>query len=47
MVSHSPPMIKAMCDMAMVLEHGDVTFYEDVDAALEHHDENMKRGRPQ
>lgn len=46
-VSHSPPMIKAMCDMAMVLEHGDVTFYEDVDAALEHHDENMKRGRPQ
>ncbi|WP_371223625.1 ABC transporter ATP-binding protein [Roseovarius sp. 2305UL8-3] len=45
-VSHSPPMIKAMCDMAVVLENGEVTFYDDVDAALAHHDENMKRPPP-
>lgn len=45
-VSHSPPMVKAMCDMAVVLENGDVTFYEDIDAALEHHEANMKGPRP-
>ncbi|KRS13843.1 ABC transporter ATP-binding protein [Roseovarius atlanticus] len=45
-VSHSPPMIKAMCDMAVVLENGHVEFYDDVDEALEHHEANMKKPRP-
>jgi capsular polysaccharide transport system ATP-binding protein len=44
-VSHSPGMIKSMCDMAMVLEDGEVDFYDNVDEALEHHEENMQRAR--
>lgn len=46
-VSHSPAMVKRMCDMGVVLENGKVIFYDDIDAALEHHDENMKKPRPQ
>ncbi|WP_189371763.1 ABC transporter ATP-binding protein [Tateyamaria omphalii] len=42
-VSHSNEMIKRICDKAMVLEHGKVAFYDDVNAALEHHEENLKR----
>ena len=40
-VSHSPSMIKRICDMAVVLEGGKVVFYTDLDAALEHHEENL------
>jgi capsular polysaccharide transport system ATP-binding protein len=40
-VSHSPGMIKRICDMAAVLEDGKVAFYTDLDAALEHHEENL------
>lgn len=40
-VTHSPPMVKRMCNMAAVLEHGTLHFYEDVDAALEHHEHNL------
>lgn len=46
-VTHSPPMVRNMCDMAAVLEEGRLHFYEDVDAALEHHDANLARPRPQ
>ncbi|MBO9468063.1 Polysialic acid transport ATP-binding protein KpsT [Pelagimonas phthalicica] len=45
-VTHSPPMVKRMCDMAVVLENGKVVFYDDIDAALEHHEENMQKPRP-
>lgn len=41
--SHSGAVIKAMCDMAVVLEHGQVDLYDDLDAALEHHNANMKK----
>lgn len=41
-VSHSPPMIKRICDIGVVLENGTLTFYDDIDAALEHHDHNLK-----
>jgi capsular polysaccharide transport system ATP-binding protein len=40
-VSHSPTMIKRICDMAVVLEGGKVAFYSDLDEALEHHEENL------
>lgn len=43
LVSHSAPMIKRVCDMAAVLENGDLTFYEDVDEALERHDLNLQK----
>lgn len=42
-VSHSSPMIRKMCDMGAVLEDGEVTFYDDIDDALEHHHENIKK----
>lgn len=45
-VSHSPPMIRAMCDLAVVLENGEVTFFDDVEEALDKYDENMKKRRP-
>lgn len=45
-VTHSPVMVKRMCDMAVVLENGKVTFYDDIDAALEHHEANMAGPRP-
>ena len=42
-VSHSEFMIRRICDMAAVLEHGKATLYSDVDAALAHHAENLAR----
>jgi len=42
-VSHSNEMIKRICNKAMVLEDGNVVFYHDVSAALQHHEENLKR----
>lgn len=40
-VSHSEFMVRRICDMAAVLENGKATLYWDVDAALEHHAENL------
>lgn len=45
-VTHSPAMVKRMCDMAAVLGNGKLHFYEDIDAALEHHDANLAGARP-
>lgn len=42
-VSHSEFMVRRICDMAMVLENGKATFHTDVNAALEHHAENLSR----
>ena len=41
-VTHSPPMVRRMCQMAVVLEHGKLVFYDDIDVALEHHDRNLE-----
>ncbi len=30
-VSHSPPMVRRVCNMAVVLEEGTLHFYDDVD----------------
>ena len=40
-VTHSPPMVKRLCTMAAVLERGQLYFYDDLDAALDHHDHNL------
>lgn len=41
-VSHSPPMIRRICNVAAVLEQGFLRFYDDVDEALDRHDMNLK-----
>ncbi|MEO1139571.1 MAG: ABC transporter ATP-binding protein [Pseudomonadota bacterium] len=45
-VTHSPVMVRKMCDMAAVLEDGKLQFYDDVEAALEHHEANLQGPRP-
>ena len=40
-VTHSPPMVKRLCTMAAVLERGHLQFYDDLDAALDHHARNL------
>lgn len=40
-VSHSMPMVRQLCDVGAVLEDGDLTYYEDLDEAIEHHERNM------
>ena len=40
-VTHSEPMVRRLCSMAAVLEQGDLTFYHDIDAALDHHARNL------
>lgn len=40
-VTHSPAMIKRMCNYGVILEDGKVTVYDDIDEALEHHEANM------
>ncbi|MFL4469292.1 ABC transporter ATP-binding protein [Tateyamaria armeniaca] len=42
-VSHSEFMVRRICDMAAVLENGKITIHTDVEAALEHHAENLSR----
>lgn len=44
-VTHSPGFVKQMCDMGAVLEDGKLTFYDDLDAALAHHHENLAKAR--
>ncbi len=45
-VSHSPAMVKALCQMGAVLEGGKLTLYEDIDEAIAQHDANMKSRPP-
>lgn len=45
MVSHGLPQIKKMCDEAAVLENGILTYYPDVQEAIEVHQHNMKLSR--
>lgn len=41
MVSHSTPTIRQYCDAGIVLEDGRLTYYDDLEEALEVHDRNM------
>lgn len=40
-VSHSLGMLKEICDCGAVLEDGQLTFYDDLQAAIDHHVRNM------
>lgn len=40
-VSHSPTLVRRICDSAMILERGQATYYEDLEEALEIHNEQM------
>jgi capsular polysaccharide transport system ATP-binding protein len=40
MVTHSDRMMKSMCTAGAVLENGEITYFEDVEEALEQHNRN-------
>jgi capsular polysaccharide transport system ATP-binding protein len=40
-VSHSMGMVREICDMAAVLENGQLTFYNDIELAIARHNQNM------
>ena len=42
-VSHSMRQVKEMCDIGVVLEHGQLNFYDNIDEAIERHTANMLR----
>ena len=46
MVSHSPSLIRDVCDAGAVLEGGHMYYYDDLEEAIEHHDYNMSLERP-
>lgn len=46
MVSHAPAVIREYCDSGVVLENGLLTYYDDVEAALEAHARNMRQPAP-
>ncbi|MEM7295335.1 MAG: ABC transporter ATP-binding protein, partial [Pseudomonadota bacterium] len=43
LVSHSLPLIKAVCDRVAVLHDGHLTQFYDLEAGLNHHLSNLKR----
>lgn len=43
--SHSMAQIRLLCDSGLVLESGQAWFYEDVEDAIAHHEENMAKLR--
>lgn len=42
MVSHSMAQVRQICDVGAVLEHGRLIYYEDLEAAIAHHERNMQ-----
>ena len=41
-VSHSMGQVRDLCDVGLVLENGQATYYEDLEEAIAHHEANMK-----
>jgi capsular polysaccharide transport system ATP-binding protein len=41
MTSHSPGVIRAYCRSGLVLERGQAIYYDDVEDAIAHHEQNM------
>ena len=41
MVSHSMVQVRQTCDVGAVLENGKLIYYEDLEAAIAHHEHNM------
>jgi len=44
-VSHGLKMVREMCDCGAVLEGGQLTWHDDIDAAIDHHNANMRATR--
>lgn len=44
-VSHAMGQIRELCDVGLVLENGQASYYEDVEAAIAHHEHNMQAAR--
>lgn len=42
MVSHSDGLVRSMCTSGAVLENGKITFYDDIEEALEAHNRNLR-----
>ncbi len=42
MVSHSDGLVRSMCTTGAVLENGSITFYDDIEEALEAHNRNLR-----
>lgn len=40
-VAHSMPMVRQLCDVGAVLEDGTLTYYEDLEEAIERHELNL------
>lgn len=40
-VSHSMRMVRELCQVGVVLENGTLSYYDDLDAAIAHHERNM------
>lgn len=47
MVSHSMQAVKNLCSQGAVLEDGEMTYYTDIDAAIEHYLETVEKHRRQ
>jgi capsular polysaccharide transport system ATP-binding protein len=43
-VTHSMPQVREFCDVGLVLENGQATFYEDLEEAIAVHERNMQEG---
>jgi len=40
-VSHSMGMVRTLCQVGVILEDGKLTYYDDIEAAIAHHQRNM------
>jgi capsular polysaccharide transport system ATP-binding protein len=40
-VSHSMGMVRNLCEVGVVLENGHLSYYEDLEEAIAHHNRNM------
>lgn len=45
-VNHSMDQLRSLCDSGIVLEDGKVTFFEDLEEAIEHHQSSMAQPNP-
>lgn len=43
-VSHSTRLLRDLCEAGAVLEHGTMTYYDDIRDAIRHHEWNMEHG---
>jgi len=42
-VSHSMGMVRDLCQAGVVLQGGHMHYYDDIEAAIAHHDANMAK----